>query len=60
MKEKQNDHLLESQKHLDTYNSESLSNDKYISGLNAECDSLAKHAEKSGLSELFLQRMGMP
>lgn len=53
MKEKQNDHLLESQKHLDTYNSESLSNDKYISGLNAECDSLAKHAEKSGLRNCY-------
>lgn len=39
------DHLLESLKHLDTYNSESLSDDKYISGLNAECDTLAKRAE---------------
>lgn len=52
--ENHNDHLLESLKHLDTYNSESLSDDKYISGLKAECDSLAKHAEKSGLKELFL------
>jgi hypothetical protein len=43
--EKHIDHLLESLKYLDTYNNESLSDDKYISDLNAECDTLAKRAD---------------
>jgi len=43
--EKNKDHFIESLKHLDTYNSEILRDDKYESAFNTECDRLAKCAE---------------
>jgi|GEM_PF-5928261 len=45
MMEKNKDHFIESLKHLDTYNSEILSDDKYNSAFKTECDTLAKRAE---------------